>query len=182
MAKKPLPAKKPFHCILLDLNEKEVGNLDTSAVSEKQAINQAFFRFAEKKGIKRGDRSFRPNYDQFKRNHRVRCTEVVGSEASEEPEKKPKESEEPKQLGLFEARLTEKLDLLVTSRYGDSPGPDVETMCKGQCEGLGQIPIHKDDPEEPFRSLWLKAEKKKPSRDGWHFVSCPDCDGTGLRK
>jgi hypothetical protein len=70
-----------------------------------------------------------------------------------------------------------------TSRYdalGMNP-PDPETMCKGQCEGTGWVPVAKDDTEEPFHTLWLEAEATKPTDDGWHFVKCPDCAGTGLK-
>lgn len=61
------------------------------------------------------------------------------------------------------------------------PYPDTETMCKGQCEGIGLVPIAGDDMREPWRSLWLEAEAKAPADDGWHFVTCPDCRGTGKR-
>jgi hypothetical protein len=62
------------------------------------------------------------------------------------------------------------------------PRPDPETVCLGKCEGTGWVPIDKDRMEEPWRTLWLKAEAESPSDDGWHFVKCPDCDGTGHRK
>lgn len=62
------------------------------------------------------------------------------------------------------------------------PYPDPETMCEGKCEGIGYVPIGKDETEEPFRSLWLEAEAKEHTDDGYHFVKCPDCDGTGKAK
>ncbi len=70
-----------------------------------------------------------------------------------------------------------------TDRYKatGTPYPDVKTMCEGQCEGMGCVPIDKDDMEEPFHTLWLEAEAKKPSDDGCHFVKCPDCNGTGKK-
>jgi len=61
------------------------------------------------------------------------------------------------------------------------PYPDPKTMCKGQCEGTGWVPISYDDMEEPFRTLWLEAEKKIPADDGYHFVKCPDCNGMGKK-
>jgi hypothetical protein len=61
------------------------------------------------------------------------------------------------------------------------PLPDPKTMCEGQCEGTGFIPVKKDDMEEPYHTLWLKAEQKKPTDDGWHFIKCPDCKGTGKK-
>ena len=63
------------------------------------------------------------------------------------------------------------------SRYGDSL-LDPDTMCKGQCEGTGWVPIADNDYDEPWRSLWLKAEQREPTDDGWHFAECPECCGT----
>lgn len=57
--------------------------------------------------------------------------------------------------------------------------PNPETMCKGSCEGTGLVPISKDKTDEPWKSLWLEAEKNEPTDDGWHFVTCPECGGTG---
>lgn len=79
-----------------------------------------------------------------------------------------------------------------TDRYQalGMPYPNPETMCGGQCEGTGFVPIARGDvgeclgisqPEEPFLSLWLEAEKTSPSDDGWHFVRCPDCNGEGKK-
>jgi hypothetical protein len=69
--------------------------------------------------------------------------------------------------------IMDRYDVLGISR------PDPETCCKGQCEGTGFVPICKDDPEEPWHSLWLEAEKEVHSEDGWHFVTCPRCNGMG---
>ena len=87
----------------------------------------------------------------------------------------------------------EEEQIIATDRYQalGIPYPDVETVCQGQCEGTGYVPIFGNnkgilkipaDMEEPWRSLWLTAEVKKPSKDGWHFVVCPDCMGTGKRE
>lgn len=72
-------------------------------------------------------------------------------------------------------------------RYGDRDAvrPDPATMCSGQCEGLGRVPVHKDDPadeEGDWPALWAEAEREKPTDDGYHFVVCPACDGTGKEK
>ena len=69
----------------------------------------------------------------------------------------------------------------VTSRYealGIEPPPP-GTCCNGYCEGTGWVPVKADDPREVFRTLWMDAEKEKPTDDGWHFVKCSDCEGTG---
>lgn len=59
------------------------------------------------------------------------------------------------------------------------PYPDPETMCQDQCEGTGFVPISNEATEDPWRSLWLAAEAAAPADDGWHFVKCPSCNGTG---
>jgi hypothetical protein len=79
------------------------------------------------------------------------------------------------------------------------PYPDPETMCKGQCEGLGVVPVHimlpimtqermseiadgvhpEDETDPELRRLWHQAEAKESAADGWHFVACQDCGGTG---
>lgn len=59
------------------------------------------------------------------------------------------------------------------------PYPDPDTMCRSHCEGTGVVPIKADETDEPWRSLWLEAERSCPADDGWHFVKCPDCGGTG---
>ena len=90
------------------------------------------------------------------------------------------------------------------------PYPDPETVCQGQCEGTGWIPIHKDEHNEKFLKLWKELHTKCSwtiskrikqffkdwkkilkygiklhwtvcfgKCDGWHFVKCPECKGTG---
>lgn len=78
--------------------------------------------------------------------------------------------------------MTEKLE--ISTRYGPagSPMPDPETMCNGQCEGTGKVPIPADETSPEWKTLWVEAEKKSPSDDGWHFVDCPTCGGTGKEK
>ena len=89
--------------------------------------------------------------------------------------------------------------------------PDVNTMCKGHCDGTGVFPLHRDDPDLELAGLWEEAHEKAHTWkaiigvtwhfikarhwrivwdcittpefkcDGWHFVRCPDCKGTGVR-
>jgi len=63
------------------------------------------------------------------------------------------------------------------------PYPDPKTMCQGQCEGTGWVPVERDDPDPVWRTLWEAAHAKphKEPCDGWHFVKCPDCNGTGKK-
>lgn len=69
--------------------------------------------------------------------------------------------------------------------------PNSKTMCKGHCEGTGYVPHKKrgigdldilPQPDDViFDKLWEEAHSKphKEKCDGWHFVKCPDCKGTG---
>ncbi len=74
-------------------------------------------------------------------------------------------------------------ELLFVDRYTalGIPYPDPKTVCKGQCEGTGFVPIRAPT-EEPWLSLWLKAQMDRPSANGYQFVRCPNCEGTGKRQ
>jgi len=71
--------------------------------------------------------------------------------------------------------------IVFTDRY-EATGmdyPDPKTVCKGQCEGMGAVPIKHDETDPKWKALWDKAEAKEKSDDGWHFVECPECNGSG---
>lgn len=87
------------------------------------------------------------------------------------------------------------VDWQFTDRYEalGIPRPDPTTVCHGDCEGTGAVPIYVDKPElnisyKPsteidsyYLDLWHKAELLNSTDDGWHFVICKDCQGTGLK-
>lgn len=70
--------------------------------------------------------------------------------------------------------------IVFTDRYGGNY-PDTNTMCKGDCEGFGWVPVQKNDEDKLYAQKWLDAENIKPASDGWHFVICNDCNGTGKK-
>src|SRR4051812_25379410 len=102
--------------------------------------------------------------------------------------------------------------------------PDPATVCKGHCEGMGCVPIHRPTKhsqvetihelieEAEFQKRWHSEHERncnlvgvirglfrhrelwywrsigrdiwrwirgKGYCDGWHFVECPECNGTG---
>ncbi len=80
-------------------------------------------------------------------------------------------------------------------RYGPAGPPSWLRACFDQCEATGYVPIYhpdgdprpkegciiaetKEDPK--YLKAWRKAEAEEPSDDGWHFVNCPNCHGTGI--
>ena len=69
----------------------------------------------------------------------------------------------------------------ITDRYDalGIPHSDPKTMCRGGCEGTGYIPIHAEEARPSLKKLWDEEEEKEHAEDGWHFVRCPDCKGTG---
>lgn len=85
--------------------------------------------------------------------------------------------------------------LNVTDRYQalGIPYPNPKTICQGQCEGTGWVPVYhsigdkdrsvypEDETDQQLFDAWLEAEEENPTDDGWHFVRCPACNGTGLR-
>ena len=117
-------------------------------------------------------------------------------------------------------------EIVLHDRYSalGIPRPRLETMCLGDCEGTGWVPVYRavgDERtgsrivpldnhvgEEKFDAAWQEAHDEahgfwnnlkrawdlrdlglramwrrlwEPC-DGWHFVKCPDCSGTGKRK
>ena len=70
------------------------------------------------------------------------------------------------------------------------PYPNPETMCRGQCGGIGCYPqnIHDPDITTEGRMAWeFEGTQATPEcraeaeRDGYHFIVCPTCRGTGKR-
>lgn len=80
---------------------------------------------------------------------------------------------------------TKDWGLEFTDRYQalGMPYPDPHTMCRGQCEGIGVVPVHRSETDSEFLRLWQADHDGKGDHDcdGWHFVTCPDCHGTGKR-
>lgn len=89
-------------------------------------------------------------------------------------------------------------DVEFVDRY-DGHYPDLATVCPGQCEGMGCVPVRQDDPDPAYRALWklahqhahtitarvkaggIRALLKPDACDGTHFVPCIECGGTGKR-
>jgi hypothetical protein len=85
--------------------------------------------------------------------------------------------------------------VILVDRYSaiGMEAPDQKTMCKGECEGTGYIPVFNPEcqnkgscypsdatPLEPIiLALWQAAEAENQCDDGWHFIECPDCNGKG---
>lgn len=60
--------------------------------------------------------------------------------------------------------------------------PKLETMCRGGCDGVGYYPT-KDKASPAWKYAHLKAICDNTMHpllcDGWHFIQCADCGGTG---
>ena len=76
--------------------------------------------------------------------------------------------------------MTVKSNIEFVDRY-DGNYPNLKTVCKGYCEGMGIVPIQEDETDKVFKALWNEADKKKHADDGCHFVRCPECNGAGKK-
>jgi len=57
--------------------------------------------------------------------------------------------------------------------------PDPAAFCRGACEGTGLVAIRAQETDPTWKKLWDEAEEAEHTVDGWHFVKCPECHGTG---
>lgn len=87
--------------------------------------------------------------------------------------------------------------VVLSDRYGGPANwPDPATVCKGPCEGMGCYPLYNPEHSDPrsihiadapklegaLRTLWMTAHGDRHHVcDGWHFVTCLGCNGTGRR-
>jgi hypothetical protein len=67
-----------------------------------------------------------------------------------------------------------------SDRYGGN-WPDPVTVCDGDCEGMGTVPVKRNDEVPYYREEWLVSELLNPSTDGTHFLPCFQCRGSGRR-
>lgn len=79
-----------------------------------------------------------------------------------------------------------------TDRYGGR-APSWLRGCHGPCEAMGYVPVYQiiasdglpldpnNDSDPRLVRQWnaAHAELHEEPCDGWHFVKCPDCGGSG---
>ena len=84
------------------------------------------------------------------------------------------------------------MEIEFTDRYKATgkPYPDPDTMCEGQCEGMGLYPqriseLNRAACEAKSGRLTIIGQKEKDGlpckEDEYVFVECPDCKGTGRK-
>lgn len=72
-------------------------------------------------------------------------------------------------------------DIEWSDRYGGNY-PDPATVCQGECEGMGVIPMRRDDDDlAAYRDEWDELDRARRADNGYHFVKCRECGGTGKR-
>lgn len=83
------------------------------------------------------------------------------------------------------------MEIEFTDRYGGRC-PSWLRGCFADCEATGVVPICNPDRQkgdlrlnikiqEPYYSMWWKEHNDAGEHDcdGWHFVKCEECNGTG---
>lgn len=95
-------------------------------------------------------------------------------------------------MDLLRRRRTPELEY--SDRYGGQ-WPDADTVCPGPCEGTGVYPAYSPDhdtrnPPIPGAAIGramdddsalIAAAGATPGDDGWAFLTCPECGGSGKR-
>lgn len=85
------------------------------------------------------------------------------------------------------------LNVQFTDRYGPDGPPSWLRGCHADCEAMGFVPVWFDFPgntsqlrmapnpqDERYRREWQEQHDARPHEcDGYHFVKCPACNGTG---
>ncbi len=87
--------------------------------------------------------------------------------------------------------------LVFSDRYSalGIPRPDPKTVCRGKCEGTGIYPVEiggirglpalTDAEIKAWKEVHAEEIRKSPRHeracDGWHFIRCAECGGTGKR-
>lgn len=84
--------------------------------------------------------------------------------------------------GRYASLLGESFSVIDRYRALGIPRPNPATMCQGPCDGTGVAPVRSDEQDQELRRRWGVAEQMSPAEDGWHFVPCPDCEGSRLRE
>lgn len=72
------------------------------------------------------------------------------------------------------------MSIIASDRYGGN-WPDPATVCLGDCDGMGRVPIHAGDPDPFYYNQWRDLEAIELSPNGFHFAVCKHCRGTGKR-
>jgi hypothetical protein len=47
--------------------------------------------------------------------------------------------------------------------------------------GTGTVPVRLPVEDRRLRMLWIEADSRCESLNGWHFVLCPDCQPEATR-
>lgn len=86
------------------------------------------------------------------------------------------------------------MDIEFTDRYGPQGAPSWLRGCHDQCEAMGYVPIFKSirepgvneatvesETSPGYLRAWFQAHAQPHAEecDGWHFVQCGSCNGTG---
>lgn len=73
-------------------------------------------------------------------------------------------------------------DIAFTDRYGGRD-PDPLTICSGECDGMGvyPMPLHDSTATAEERAAIDEALKHQVPENGFVFIVCPTCKGTGKR-
>jgi hypothetical protein len=65
-----------------------------------------------------------------------------------------------------------------TSRYDVLGAPLRPEFACRRCDATGLLPVREHEVDPELHGLWLRAQARTPTDDGWHLVTCPSCGGS----
>lgn len=83
-----------------------------------------------------------------------------------------------------ETKDTDGIEFMDRYSATGTPYPEPGTVCPGQCDGMGVYPHSvggADETDHERAEVARITAEEGEAADGWYFIRCGECGGTGKR-